>query len=48
MMIQTETVIKRKGQSLEMVFNQAPNKVVDEEDWEQDCYSLHTIWHDYD
>ncbi len=27
--------------------NQAPNKVVDEEDWKQDCYFLHTIGHDY-
>ncbi len=28
--------------------NQAPNKVVDEVDWEQDCYLLHTIGLDYD
>ncbi len=28
--------------------HQVPNKVVDEEDWEQDCYFLHTIRYDYD
>ncbi len=27
--------------------HQVPNKVVDEEDWEQDCYVLHTIGQDY-
>ncbi len=28
--------------------HQAPNKLVDEADWEKDCYFMHTIGHDYD
>ncbi len=42
-MIQTE-----EGAEFGNVTHQVLNKVVDEEDWEQDCYFLHTIGHDYD
>ncbi len=28
--------------------HQVPNKVVDEENWEEDVYFLHIIGHDYD
>ncbi len=48
MIIQTEAVVKRKGTESGNGTHQVPNKVVDEEDWELDCYFMHTIGQDYD
>ncbi len=41
-------VVLKEGAQSGNGTHQVPNKVVDEEDWGQDCYFLHTIGHEYD